>query len=108
MQSRLSDVVGDRYSEIADIPRTRSLDLKRSQPWSNGSFSCVAHSSPVNAQHNSVAFFPPGWELAKKKYSYIWQCCACGWTGINITAATCPSCGTARCAYCQTTKVQAR
>ncbi|KAF2489386.1 hypothetical protein BU16DRAFT_622910 [Lophium mytilinum] len=51
------------------------------------------------------SFFSP-WELAKKKYSYIWQCCACGCASINISSATCPSCGAARCAYCQTTKVQ--
>jgi hypothetical protein len=34
--------------------------------------------------------------------------CACGYSGIKITVNICPECEAARCAYCQTTKVQVR
>ncbi|KAH8589043.1 hypothetical protein B0O99DRAFT_342661 [Bisporella sp. PMI_857] len=45
---------------------------------------------------------------AKKKTVYVWECCQCSLSGINIQTGTCPECQTPRCAYCQTTKVRVR
>ncbi|KAH8693434.1 hypothetical protein GQ44DRAFT_719591 [Phaeosphaeriaceae sp. PMI808] len=44
----------------------------------------------------------------KKKHVYVWQCCACGYPTIKIGINACPRCGTARCAYCHTTRVSVR
>ncbi|KAH7355832.1 hypothetical protein BKA66DRAFT_266799 [Pyrenochaeta sp. MPI-SDFR-AT-0127] len=45
--------------------------------------------------------------LAKKrKYSYVWQCCRCGYPSIPYRATSCPTCGIGRCGNCRTTKVQ--
>ncbi|PSS22712.1 hypothetical protein M430DRAFT_33473 [Amorphotheca resinae ATCC 22711] len=62
------------------------------------------------SQPNCPEILPsPIWQLApKKKYVYIWQCCGCGHSGINIMVTACSACGAARCAYCRTTKVQVR
>jgi len=47
---------------------------------------------------------PPG----RRRAVYVWQCCQCGLSGINIQVDTCPECQCARCAYCKTTKIQVR
>jgi len=44
----------------------------------------------------------------KRRLVYIWACCSCGCSSINIRLDTCPDCNTARCAFCQTSKVQVR
>ncbi|KAH6712647.1 hypothetical protein BKA61DRAFT_610662 [Leptodontidium sp. MPI-SDFR-AT-0119] len=49
-------------------------------------------------------FKPP----SKKRTVYVWQCCQCGLSSIGIQTDPCPECGTARCAYCQTTKISVR
>ncbi|KAH7396093.1 hypothetical protein BKA66DRAFT_566602 [Pyrenochaeta sp. MPI-SDFR-AT-0127] len=46
--------------------------------------------------------------MAKKRYIYVWRCCACGSSGIRLQDPSCLHCGTARCGNCQTTKVQSQ
>ncbi|KAH9203328.1 hypothetical protein DL95DRAFT_399437 [Leptodontidium sp. 2 PMI_412] len=43
---------------------------------------------------------------AKKRSIYVWLCCECAQSGINIQTADCPGCQAPRCAYCPTTKVR--
>ncbi|PMD25971.1 hypothetical protein NA56DRAFT_699051 [Hyaloscypha hepaticicola] len=45
---------------------------------------------------------------AKKRTIFVWQCCQCGQSNINIQIEDCPQCSNPRCAYCPTTKVQIR
>jgi hypothetical protein len=45
---------------------------------------------------------------AKKKHTYVWQCCYCGYPSIPYRSVGCPSCGYGRCGNCHVTKVQTR
>jgi len=44
----------------------------------------------------------------KKKHTYVWQCCYCGYPKIAYRSNGCPSCGYARCGNCSITKVTVR
>jgi hypothetical protein len=43
---------------------------------------------------------------AKKKYTFVWQCCMCGTTSIPYRNNACPRCRYDRCGNCAVTKVQ--
>ncbi|KAH6612475.1 hypothetical protein C7974DRAFT_405635 [Boeremia exigua] len=45
---------------------------------------------------------------SKKKHTYIWQCCYCGYPSIPYRSSACPRCGSGRCGNCLITKVQVR
>ncbi|KAJ4988336.1 hypothetical protein SVAN01_06114 [Stagonosporopsis vannaccii] len=47
-------------------------------------------------------------QAAKKKATYVWQCCYCGYPSIPYRTGGCPGCGYARCGNCCITKVQVR
>ncbi|KAH7355826.1 hypothetical protein BKA66DRAFT_266426 [Pyrenochaeta sp. MPI-SDFR-AT-0127] len=44
--------------------------------------------------------------FAKKRHTYVWQCCYCAYPSIPYKATACPSCGYGRCGNCVTSKVQ--
>lgn len=45
---------------------------------------------------------------SKKKHTYVWQCCYCGYPSIPYRSTACPSCGYGRCGNCSITKIQVR
>ncbi|KAN0114540.1 hypothetical protein V8E51_004084 [Hyaloscypha variabilis] len=59
---------------------------------------------PNEALSTPLLEVPP----SRKKYVFVWQCCACGTSRINIMVNNCPECSEPRCGYCKTEKVQVR
>ncbi|KAN0089284.1 hypothetical protein V8E51_019544 [Hyaloscypha variabilis] len=88
-------VAGDKTASIPVLPRCAAGASLRKDAR-------LAHAVKCRNTPRAAAKRP------KRRYVYMWQCCACGCSRINIMATTCPECGVPRCAYCHTTKVKLR
>jgi hypothetical protein len=73
--------------------RHKLVQASTFKPSNNGKVSPVPLPAPVT------------WLEEKKKYKYVWQCCACGYPSIRYRERSCPSCSHDRCDECVLTKV---
>lgn len=65
---------------------------------------CIASPRYTSNKPTNTSSQPP----PKRKAVWVWECCQCGVGNIGIHIEQCPECSCARCAYCETTKVQVR